>query len=73
MLVITRRVGETIVIDGNIRVTVLVGKGGKIRLGVTAPDSVCVDREEIHERRVQGKLTEWDAGLQERRMVPVHA
>jgi carbon storage regulator len=73
MLVITRRVGETIVIDGNIRVTVLAGKGGKIRLGITAPDSVCVDREEIHERRVHMELAEWHARLQEGEKVPVHA
>jgi len=52
MLVITRKVGETIVIDGNIRVTVLSHKGSKIRLGIEAPDYVSVDREEIHDRKV---------------------
>jgi carbon storage regulator len=51
MLVITRRIGESIVIDGNIQVTVLAQQGGRIRLGITAPDFVRVDREEIHERR----------------------
>lgn len=65
MLVFTRKVGEAIVIDGNIRVTVLAAQGGKIRLGIAAPDSVCVDREEIHERRVQSGFSEWGVGSQQ--------
>jgi peptidylprolyl isomerase len=52
MLVLTRRIGETIVIDGVISVTVLSIKGDKARLGVSAPPSVRVDRSEIHERRL---------------------
>lgn len=51
MLVLTRRIGEEIVIDGDIRVTVVAIKGDRIRLGVTAPASVQVDRKEIHDRR----------------------
>jgi len=51
MLVLTRRVGEVIVVDGDIRVTVVSIKGDKVRLGVTAPGFVRVDREEIHARR----------------------
>jgi carbon storage regulator len=51
MLVLTRRAGETIVIGGAVRVTVVAVKGGRVRLGVTAPLSVCVDRSEVHERR----------------------
>jgi carbon storage regulator len=51
MLVLTRRVGEVIVVDGDIRVVVVSIKGDKVRLGVTAPDFVRVDREEIHARR----------------------
>ena len=51
MLVLSRRCGEEIVIGENIRVTVLSTHGGHVRLGVTAPRSVAVDREEIHERR----------------------
>jgi carbon storage regulator CsrA len=51
MLVLTRRPGEQIVIDGNIRLTVISVKGDRIRLGIDAPPSVVVDREEIHERR----------------------
>src|SRR5262249_45368732 len=51
MLVLSRRVGEQIVIDGAIRVTVVAIEGNKTRLGVTAPASVPVDRAEVHERR----------------------
>ena len=52
MLVLTRRLNETIVIEGGIRVTVVAIKGDKIRLGIEAPESVRVDRAEVHERRV---------------------
>lgn len=51
MLVLTRRPGEEIVIGGNIRITVVSVKGDRIRIGIEAPPSVVVDRQEIHERR----------------------
>src|SRR5438132_1674950 len=51
MLVLTRRIGEQIVIDGNIRVRVCAIKGGKVRLGISAPPSVPLDRLEVHQRR----------------------
>ena len=51
MLVLSRRIGEQIVIDGNISVTIVEIKGSQVRLGVTAPKSVRVDREEVHARR----------------------
>src|SRR6266850_2501909 len=51
MLVLTRRIGEQLVIDGNIRVTVVAVNGDKVRLGTSAPPSVTVDRSELHERR----------------------
>ena len=51
MLVLTRRIGEQIVIDGNIRVMVIGVKGDKVQLGTSAPPSVTVDRSEVHERR----------------------
>jgi carbon storage regulator len=51
MLVLTRRLNEAIVIEGGIRVTVVGVKGDKVRLGVEAPESVRVDREEVHDRR----------------------
>ena len=50
MLILTRKAGETIVINENIRVTVLSVKGNQIRLGVEAPEDVPVHRQEIHER-----------------------
>ena len=50
MLVLTRRIGEEIVIDGNIVVKVLDVKGKKVRLGLTAPSGVAVLRQEICER-----------------------
>lgn len=53
MLVLTRRLGEEIVINGDIRVQVLLVKGDRVRLGITAPASVPVDRQEIHERRAE--------------------
>jgi carbon storage regulator len=52
MLVLTRRLGEEIVIAGNIRVSVVAIQGDRVRLGIIAPDSVTVDRQEIHERRM---------------------
>jgi carbon storage regulator len=51
MLVLTRRLGEEIVINGDIRVAVVDIQGEKVRLGITAPRSVTVDRKEVHERR----------------------
>jgi len=54
MLVLTRRLGEEIIIDGNIRLTVVSIKGDRVRIGIEAPPSVTVDRQEIHERRQLG-------------------
>ena len=53
MLVLTRQIGEEIVIDGNIRIVVTAIKGGKVRLGISAPPAVTVDRKEVHERRAE--------------------
>jgi carbon storage regulator len=50
MLVLTRKVGEEIVIGGGIRITIVVVQGDRVRVGVTAPPEVRVDREEIHRR-----------------------
>jgi carbon storage regulator len=47
MLVLTRRIGDEIVIAGNIRVTVVAVNGSRVRLGFTAPDSVTVTRGEL--------------------------
>ena len=53
MLVLSRRVGEEIIINENIRVTVVAVKGDRIRLGIEAPRDVSVDRAEVHVRRMQ--------------------
>ena len=50
MLILTRRVGETVMIGDNVTVTVLGVKGNQVRLGVNAPRDVAVHREEIYER-----------------------
>jgi carbon storage regulator len=50
MLVLSRACGETVVIGDDIRVTVLASHGNQVRLGITAPRSVAVHREEIYER-----------------------
>ncbi len=50
MLVLSRHVGETIVIDSDIHITVVAVKGDRVRLGITAPKSVRVDRQEVHDR-----------------------
>jgi carbon storage regulator len=50
MLILTRRVGETLMIGNNVTVTVLGVKGNQVRIGVNAPKDVPVHREEIFER-----------------------
>jgi carbon storage regulator len=54
MLVLSRRIEESIVIAGDIRVTVISIQGDKVRLGIAAPLSVTVDREEVAARRRTG-------------------
>lgn len=50
MLILTRRVGETVRIGDEVEVTVLGMKGGQVRLGITAPSSIPVHREEVYAR-----------------------
>jgi carbon storage regulator len=60
MLVLSRKVGEKVVIDGCITVTVLAVDGNKVRLGITAPPEVLIDREEVHRRRMEFAEVEAD-------------
>jgi len=58
MLILTRRVGETLMIGDNVTVTVLGNKGNQVRLGVNAPRDVSVHREEIYDRIQKEKQVE---------------
>lgn len=50
MLILTRRIGETLMVGDEVTVTVLGVKGNQVRIGVNAPKDVPVHREEIHQR-----------------------
>lgn len=50
MLVLTRRIGETIVVGDNVQVTILGLNGNQIRVGVNAPKDIPIHRQEIYER-----------------------
>jgi carbon storage regulator len=58
MLVLSRKIGEAVMVGDNIRITVLEIRGDKVRLGFVAPDEVTVDRLEVHEKRMNQR-DEW--------------
>lgn len=61
MLILTRRVGERLMIGDEVVVTVLGVKGSQVRIGVKAPDDVQVHREEIYDRILEERKHEHDA------------
>jgi len=56
MLILSRKVGESLIIDGNIEIKILNINNGNVKVGVRAPKNVVVDRQEIHERKTDPEL-----------------
>lgn len=62
MLILTRRIGESVVIGDDVHITVLGVKGNQVRIGVNAPKDVSVHREEIYQRIQFEKEAEGKSG-----------
>jgi len=75
MLILTRRVGESVIIGEDVTVTVLGVKGNQVRIGINAPKTVAVHREEIFERIKNGqgadRATSDDPNTAPRETLPV--
>ena len=64
MLILTRRVGETLIIGDDVSITVLGVKGNQVRVGISAPKDVSVHREEIYERIQNEKTSDDDTNTE---------
>jgi len=60
MLILTRRIGETLMVGDEVTITVLGVKGNQVRIGVNAPKDVAVHREEIYQRIQKEKTGDSD-------------
>ena len=58
MLILTRRIGESIIIGDQVTVTILNTRSNQVRLGINAPDDISIHREEVHQRIQEEKQNE---------------
>lgn len=61
MLILTRRIGESIIINDDIKIAITGIKGSQVRIGITAPANVKINREEIYERKYMSHPSDGDA------------
>ncbi len=66
MLILTRRIGEIIVIGDEVKVVVLGINGNQVRLGIHAPKDISVHREEIYQKIIREKMLAMDSAKQDK-------